>query len=114
MRISRCRGMSYGSHRNISAVRITLVDANCVSGCQQGGECHELELQWNGSLDDKRKCCVVRVLSCSVKLKRFEREWSWPVSGCNSGSGLKEMRRKTKVVYKGNFYVYWTVRHCDS
>jgi hypothetical protein len=43
--ISHCRGMSYGSHRNISAVGITLVDANCVSGCQQGGECHELEKQ---------------------------------------------------------------------
>ena len=104
MSISRCRGMSYGSHRNIPAVGIILVDANCVTGCQQGDKCHELELQRNGSLDDKRRRCVVRVLSCSVKLKRFGRKWSWPVSGCDSGNGLKEMRRITKVVNKGYSY----------
>ena len=121
--ISHCRGMSYGSHRNIPAVGITLVVVNCIRGCQQGGECHELELQRNGPLDDRRKRCVVRVLSCSVKLKRFVRKWSWPVSGCSSGNGLKEMRRITKSANKGNSYsglssnrvTFWIqVRSCTA
>lgn len=123
MSISRCRGMSYGSYGNISAVEIILVDANCVSGYQQDGEWNELELQRNGSLNGKRKLCVVRVLSCSVILKRFGRKWSWPVSGYNSGNGLKEMRIITKVVNKGNSYLglsskwvtFWIqVRSCTA